>query len=488
MSLHSVLASLKPRSAFAPRRRPVLRLSLEPLEDRSLPSAYLQTNLAADQPGVALIHDPQLVDAWGISINPNGTFWVSGRATDVSTVYRGDVTQPNGTVLPFIKSTLTVPIPGGAPTGQVFNGSNDFVVSAGGVSAPALFIFASETGHITAWNPAVPTGPVPASRIAFIMATTPGAVYTGLAIGNNGTGNFLYAADFGNRKIDVFDGTYAPTTMAGSFVDPDIPADYAPFNIWNLAGKLYVAYARQDNGDALPDGGHGFVSVFDMNGNLLNHLVTDSHLKEPWGLALAPNNFGEFSNALLVANTANGKVNSYDATTGAFRGRLADASGEAIHIDGLWGLHFGNGTVSGDRDALYFSAAPNKHEHGLFGSLRLAPETPARANRELNTEDDASSPFRIAGAELLAGLEESMGDGRAGVMPNSSDPPKVADGAKLPPVDQFPAADDSTLVSLDERTTADDTEHLPALDSLFALDANLEHEIFEGLGESLRMV
>jgi uncharacterized protein (TIGR03118 family) len=267
-----------------------------------------------------------------------------------------------------------VTIPGGAPTGQVFNGSNNtFIVTAGGRSAPARFIFASETGHITAWNPAVPTGPVPQSRDAFIMASTPGAVYTGLAIDNLLAGNFIYTADFANGKIDVFDRTYAPTTLAGNFTDPAIPADYAPFNIWELGGKPYVTYARQENGDALPDGGHGFVSVFDMNGNLVSHLVDDSHLKEPWGLALAPADFGEFSNTLLVANTANGKINAYDPTTGDFLGRLADASGEAIHIDGLWALHFGNGTVSGDRNALYFTAAPDNHEHGLFGSLRVAP-------------------------------------------------------------------------------------------------------------------
>jgi uncharacterized protein (TIGR03118 family) len=349
-------------------------LQVEALEDRNVPSAYLQTNLASDVPGQAQVHDPELVDAWGLSINPNGTFWPSARATDVSTVYSGDVTPAGGTFQPFIKRPLTVTIPGGKPTGQVFNGSSDtFIVSAGGRSAPARFIFASETGHITAWNPTVPTGGVPQSREAFIMASTPGAVYTGLAIDNLLAGNFIYAADFANGKIDVFDRTYTPTTLAGNFTDPAIPADYAPFNIWELGGKLYVTYARQENGGALPDGGNGFVSVFDLNGNLVTHLVDDSHLQQPWGLALAPADFGEFSNTLLVANTADGTINAHDPTTGDFLGRLADASGETIHIDGLWALHFGNGTVSGDRNALYFTAAPNNHEHGLFGSLRVAP-------------------------------------------------------------------------------------------------------------------
>jgi uncharacterized protein (TIGR03118 family) len=413
MWFRSLLSSLKSRPATAgvrrSSRRPTSRLQFEALEDRFLPSGYLQTNLAADQPGVAQVHDPELVDAWGLSINPNGTFWPSARATDVSTVYSGDVTPAGGTFQPFIKRPLTVTIPGGKPTGQVFNGSSDtFIVSAGGRSAPARFIFASETGHITAWNPTVPTGGVPQSRDAFIMASTPGAVYTGLAIDNLRNGHFIYAADFANARIDVFDHTYAPTTLAGSFTDPAIPADYAPFNIWELGGKLYVTYARQENGDALPDGGHGFVSVFDTSGNFLNRLVSKDHLKEPWGLALAPADFGEFSNTLLVANTANGKINAYDPTTGDFLGRLADASGKAIHIDGLWALHFGNGTVSGDRNALYFTAAPDKHQHGLFGSLRVAPP-PAVAT---------APPSDIGRVDETAALLSALsGEGKGGIHP-----------------------------------------------------------------------
>jgi uncharacterized protein (TIGR03118 family) len=500
MSFHSLLNGRKWRWSLAPtrgagrgaapRRRAGGRLCVEPLEDRCLLSAYLQTNLAADQPGVALIHDPELVDAWGISLNPNGTFWVSARATNVSTVYSGDVTRPDGTRTPFVKSALTVTIPGGSPTGQIFNPSTDFVVSAGGASRPATFIFASETGHITGWNANVPLPSPPPSRNAFIMATTPGAVYTGLAIGNNGTGNFLYAADFRNGEIDVFDRTYTPTTLAGAFVDPAIPDDYAPFNIWNLAGQLYVAYARQVDGDALPDGGHGFVSVFDTNGNLLSHLVDDSHLKEPWGLALAPGNFGEFSNALLVANTANGKINAYHATTGAFLGRLADATGEALHIHGLWGLHFGNGTVSGDRNALYFSAVGKKHKHGLFGSLRLAPEAAARmggsAERSRDTGKDAWSSLPIAGADILVGLAPGPGEVMPGARPASNGPLLVATGADRSPPGQLPADTVSLIGGWDvDMAAAGDEEQQAALDRLFALDANLGAEALEDLAASL---
>jgi uncharacterized protein (TIGR03118 family) len=271
-----------------------------------------------------------------------------------------------------VKTALTVTIPGGRPTGQVFNGSSDFVVTSGTFSGPARFIFASDTGHITGWNAAVPP-PVP-SRNAHLKATTPGAVYTGLAIGNDGSGNLLYAADFHGGEIDVFDRTYTPTILAGSFVDPLIPGDYAPFNIQNAGGKLYVTYARpQLKGEALARGGHGFVSVFDQDGNFLNRLISDDHLNSPWGVALAPTDFGEFSGALIVGNSGNGHINAFDSATGAFLGRLRDDAGEPIQIDGLFGLEFGNGTVSGDRNALYFAAAPDDGQHGLFGSLRVAP-------------------------------------------------------------------------------------------------------------------
>jgi uncharacterized protein (TIGR03118 family) len=409
MLLDSVLHYLKvrPRPAgsvkrgAAARRQASYRLRLEALEDRFLPSGYVQANLAADQAGVAQVHDPELIDAWGISINPNGTFWLSARATDVSTVYSGDVTRPDGRT-PFVKSTLTVTIPGGGPTGQVFNGSNDFVVTSGAFSGPARFIFASDTGHITGWNPGVP--PPPPSRNAQLMATTPGAVYTGLAIGNNGTGNFLYAADLANDKIDVFDRAYKPTTLAGSFVDPGIPDDYAAFNIWNLGGTLFVTYARpKENGDGLLRGGKGFVSAFDTNGNFLRRVISEDHLQSPWGVALAPADFGEFSGALIVGNHQTGHINAFNPATGAFLGRLRDGTGNVIQIDGLFALHFGNGTVSGDRNALYFAAAPADGAHGLFGSLRVAATAPlALTSSRTDASGQKAAPGSLR-AEIFGG-------------------------------------------------------------------------------------
>src|SRR6476646_3023671 len=227
-------------------RRPLSVLSLE---DRCNPStAYLATDLIADQPGIGRVTDPTLVNAWGISLNPlGGAFWVSANGADLSEVYGGDV---NGSP---ITQPFKVSIPGGAPNGQVFNSTTDFAVSAGGVTRPAAFIFASEAGMITGWNPAVgvAAGATPPSLTAEVgFAATDGAIYKGLAMGQVNGANFLFAADFHNNKIDVIDGGFhlvAPNTNGfESFTDPNLPARYAPINVAPIGGKLYVSYAQQD--------------------------------------------------------------------------------------------------------------------------------------------------------------------------------------------------------------------------------------------------
>ena len=201
------------------------------------------------------------------------------------------------------------------------------------------------------------------------------AVYKGLAIGNNGTANFLYAANFHEGTIDVFDAAYAPATLAGSFSDATIPAGYAPFDIQNIGGVLYVTYALQDADahDDVPGLGHGFINKFDLNGNFIARFVSRGSLNSPWGLAVAPAGFGAFANALLVGNFGNGRINAFNPATGALLGQLADDSGHAISIEGLWGLKFGNGGSGGDANTLYFAAGipgPDQLEdHGLFGSI-----------------------------------------------------------------------------------------------------------------------
>jgi uncharacterized protein (TIGR03118 family) len=327
---------------------------------------YHQTNLVSDQPGVALILDPNLVNPWGISQSLTGAaFWVANNVTGTSTLYTGDV---NGSA--FVKNPLVVTIPGGSPTGTVFNSSADFVVSSGASSGRSLFLFASQTGIVSGWNPGVPP-PAPSTHAQ--IGSTADAVYTGLAIGQVGTANFLYAADFEHGKIDVYDKNFGLVQLDGSFSDPNIPNSYSPFNIQNLGGNLYVAYAQQSHKDPdeETDHGSGFVDKFDTSGHLLQRLILGNHLNAPWGLALAPGNFGQFSDALLVGNFGNGHIQAFDPASGKFLGQLKDESGRPIVIDGLWAIIFGNGVTAGDTNALYFAAGPDDETHGLFGSLRF---------------------------------------------------------------------------------------------------------------------
>ncbi len=323
------------------------------------PNSYIKTNLVSDQAGVAAITDPNLVNPWGIAMSATSPFWVADNQTSSATLYGGDTSATA-----INKNALTVTIPGGLPTGTVFNGSSDFVITSGG-TGPARFIFASQTGNIDAWR---------AGTTAVVAAAQPGHVYTGLAIGNNGVSNFLYAADFANGAIDVYNTTFALTALAGTFTDPALPAGYKPFNIQNLGGTLFVAYAPRDpiTGDEVPGAGNGIVDRFDSNGNFLGRLITAGTLNDPWGMTIAPSSFGPFGGALLVGYFGDGRINVFNSTTGAFLGTLNDTTGTPISIDGLWGLTFGNGVGGGDVNSLYFAAGPNGETHGLFGRIAVA--------------------------------------------------------------------------------------------------------------------
>ena len=327
--------------------------------------AFHQTNLVSDQPGVALITDPNLVNPWGISMSPTSPFWVANNGTGTATLYAGDV---NGS--PFTRNSLVVSIPEGAPTGTVFNPfTTDFVVQGGGKSARALFLFASQVGIVSGWNSGVPA----AGSTQAQVGGSNDAVYTGLAIGSVGSAHYLYAADFEHGKIDVYDTAFHVVTLAGTFSDPNIPTSYSPFNVQSLGGNLYVTYAQQSHKepDEETDRGSGFVDVFDTSGNLLQRLIEGNHLKAPWGLALSPSNFGAFSNALIVGNFGDGQLHAYDPESGRYLGEFKDENGRPTVIDGLWGITFGNGGNGGDRNALYFASGPDDETHGLFGSLRV---------------------------------------------------------------------------------------------------------------------
>jgi uncharacterized protein (TIGR03118 family) len=340
--------------------------------------AYRQANLISDIPGFALVLDPLLVNPWGITSTSSSPFWVANNGTSTTQLLRGDV---SGSPFFFQTAMPTVNIPGGLPTGTVANSTSDFVLPGACASAPcvARFLFASITGNITGWNP---NAPAAGSITAVTAASHPGHVYTGLAIGSNSGGNRLYAADFANGNIDVYDGTFALTTTTGGFVDPTIPNTtgnvFHPYNIQNIGGSLYVAYAKV-GADGKPESGigNGFVRRFNTDGvRDLTFGINNGPLNSPWGLTIAPATFGIFGGALLVGNFGEGNpsIHAFNATTGAFLGTLNDESGNGIEIDELWGLSFGNGAAT-DANTLYFNAGTAEEEHGLMGSLKPTTAT-----------------------------------------------------------------------------------------------------------------
>jgi uncharacterized protein (TIGR03118 family) len=324
---------------------------------------YTVTPLVADQPGIAPTTDGHLVNAWGLTSGPTTPWWVADNGTDLSTLYSGA-----GAKVP-----LEVGVEGG-PTGAVFNGTSSFVVQAGHASGPARFIFATEAGTIRGWNPGVPPPPTSTQTEVGVDSSHVDAIYKGLAIAQTAHGPRLYAADFHNGRIDVFDGSWSPVSTAGGFADPDLPHHFAPFNVQTIGSRIFVAYAKQDANaeDEVAGAGLGVVDVFDLDGNLLARVATGGKLNAPWGLALAPEHFGQFSGDLLVGNFGNGKINAYSEQADgswAFAGTLRDANGHALAIDGLWALQFGNGAAAGPTTTLFFTAGPDEESHGLFGSI-----------------------------------------------------------------------------------------------------------------------
>lgn len=317
---------------------------------------YAQVNLVSDLPGVARVMDPNLINPWGLSQGPTTPVWAADQGTSVSTIYPGAVGASPITIAPLIVS-----IPGGPPTGTVFNLSpTGFTVSVGGATGTARFMFATLGGAIVAWTPEI----APATQ-AHVVATTPGAAYTGLTQ----LGSRLYAADFAGGKIDVFDDQFQPVTGAG-FRDPTLPAGFKPFNVQKLFGQIYVAYALSDpaTGRDVPGVGNGFVDVYTANGRFVRRLASAGQLNSPWGLVVAPSRFGRFSGDVLVGNFGDGMIHAYNARTQRFHGTLLAADGAPIQIEHLWALRFGNG-VTGTTRELLFSAGIGNELHGLLGKL-----------------------------------------------------------------------------------------------------------------------
>jgi uncharacterized protein (TIGR03118 family) len=331
---------------------------------------YIQTNLVSDGAVPALTTDPNLLNSWGIAFFPGGPFWIADNGSGLSTLYDG-----LGNIIPLV---INIPDPtgtkphGGTPTGIVAQ-TNPTLFMIPNTTDPAEFIFDTEDGTIAAWNSVLDLTNAHIVVDNSQGGSSTGAVYKGLALGNNTTGSFLYATNFRSGKIDVFDSTFKPATLAGSFSDPNLPNGAAPFGIANISGNLFVTYAKQDSAkhDDVPGAGLGWVDIFDTNGNLIGTFAKGGKLNAPWGVAQAPFNFGRFSNAILIGNFGDGRINAYNPINRKFLGQLADPSGKPITIDELWALTFG-GALGSDPGTLYFTAGPNDEADGLFGSLAVS--------------------------------------------------------------------------------------------------------------------
>jgi uncharacterized protein (TIGR03118 family) len=331
---------------------------------------YQRTDLVSNQPGVAPTTDPHLINGWGLVALPTSPYWVSDNGTGFSTLYTASgqqmqlfVTVPAAPAQP--SGTL------GSPTGIVGNISTnptDFTVTENGRSGQSRFIFATLDGTISGWNPALGGTSGNSHATLAVDQSSAGAAYTGLAIATNQVGQtFLYAADGGpNRRIDMFDGTFK---LVKSFDDPAIPSGFAPYGIQAINGQIWVTFT------ALKKAQGGFVDVFDTEGNLVKHFAVHGPLHSPWGIALAPADFGPMSNAILISNNiTRGRINAFNPETGQFLGPLRDANGKVIEVDNIWALQFGqDSSPNGAHNQLFFTAGPNSYANGLFGVITVGP-------------------------------------------------------------------------------------------------------------------
>src|ERR1700720_2450341 len=350
---------------------------------------YVITNLDSDLKGAAAVQDALLQNSWGVAFSPAGSpFWIADNNTGCATLYDGD-----GRIVPL---QVRIPLPDNvvpgtdcktvnpknppkptpaAPTGIVWNPSSAFVVP--GTQLPAVFIFDTEDGTISAWA----QGLTPANNAVLAVDNSKipnaanGAVYKGLAFGVNVNGAFLFAANFRAGTIDVFGppsapgGLFTPATTGGGFAHPNIPAGFAPFGIQNIDGDLFVTYAKQNaqRHDDVAGPGNGFVDVFDTDGHLLRRFASRGELNSPWGVTRASFAFGRFSGDIVIGNFGDGKINAFDSD-GNFLAQLGTTNGKALVINKLWTLTLGGGAKSSS-DTLYFTAGPNGQTNGLFGTI-----------------------------------------------------------------------------------------------------------------------
>jgi uncharacterized protein (TIGR03118 family) len=352
---------------------------------------YLETDLVANRPGVAVVLDPDLVNPWGIAESATSPFWVSDNGTGVSTLYSSTTNNP------IVKNSLVVSIPtcddplgrSGKPTGAVFNidggPTGGFRISGvdknnNPTSASAVFLFATEDGTIIGWNPGVnpknfdPNKAGTYGIIAFpdCPLAAKAAAYKALAIATDSNGTTrLYATNFRSGMVEVYNNTFHAVGTETTFVDPNLPASFSPFNVAVIDGKLFVTFAIRNpaTGDNVPGKGSGIVDVFDLDGTNLQRFAQGGPLKAPWGMAHVPSGFGALGDTLWIGNFGDGQINAFNFDSGAFIDKVRDRNGKPLVIDGLWALHVGNGGNGGDPNKLYFTAGPNDEKDGLFGSL-----------------------------------------------------------------------------------------------------------------------
>ena len=329
--------------------------------------AVQQVNLVSDVPGLASLTDPDLANPWGLALLPTSPLWSANNARDVATLYQ---VPPGGTTATKVTAVRPVfPDMPELPTGQVSNTGTGFVNTLNGASAPARFIFSTLTGHIEAWAPGLDPGPGPTET----RASVPGAVYTGLAIATASTGDQLYAANFGQNRVDVFDSNFQQVnTPSWAFRDRHEPRGYAPFGVQALNGNIFVAYAKVNRatGHSVDGIGLGVVDEFTVDGKFVARVVSHGPLDGPWGMAIAPASWGSLAGSLLVGNFGNGRINVISlGRHDRFVGQLRNSDGKVVSIERLWALTPGTATTGGT-DAVFFSAGINDEKDGLLGLLR----------------------------------------------------------------------------------------------------------------------
>jgi uncharacterized protein (TIGR03118 family) len=313
---------------------------------------------------VAQLTDSNLKNPWGVALTSNGDFWVANAGSGVITLYNGDDSG-----IPIQKDSPVITVPHaagqtqGSPTGMVFNPTSDFAVNG----TPAAFLVSGLDGTISAVVPNPVTGRVPSQ--ATLVVSTSGAVYTGLALAANSSGNFLFAANPRAGTVDVFDRTFKKSTLAGNFIDPNLPTNLVPFNVAVAEGELFVTYNDRANRFA-----GNVVDAFTTSGQFIGRFASGSNLVAPWAVVQAPSNFGPAAGDLLIGNFGDGHINVYNPTTGLFLGQILGPNGQPIAIERLWQLTFGNGNTAGTSGILYFAGGLNQERDGLFGSL--APMSP----------------------------------------------------------------------------------------------------------------